>query len=89
MIIFHITLILKKYITCSNRPDQVAELAEHWASIPKVVGLIPTVVRHIFAASPVWIELRVTPQTSFLPRYNGTPRCNYENHDYNNTGMIK
>ena len=56
MIIFHITLILKKYITYSNRPDQVAELAEHWASIPRVVGLISTVVRHIFAASPVWIE---------------------------------
>ena len=29
--------------------------AEHWASIPKVVGSIPTVVRHIFQACPVWI----------------------------------
>ena len=35
-------------ITYSNRPDRVAQLAEHWASIPKVVGSIPTVVRHIF-----------------------------------------
>ena len=34
-------------ITCSNRPDRVAQLAEHWASIPKVVGSIPTVARHI------------------------------------------
>ena len=34
-------------ITYSNRPDRVAQLAEHWASIPKVVGSIPTVVRHI------------------------------------------
>ena len=39
----------------SNRPDRVAQLAEHWASIPKVVGSIPTVVRHIFQACPVWI----------------------------------
>ena len=42
-------------ITYSNRPDCVAQLAEHWASIPKVVGSIPTVVRHIFQACPVWI----------------------------------
>ena len=33
----------------------VTQLAEHWASIPKVVGSIPTVVRHIFQACPVWI----------------------------------
>ena len=33
----------------------VAQLAEHWASIPKVVGSIPTVVRYIFQACPVWI----------------------------------
>ena len=33
----------------------VAQLAEHWASIPKVVGSIPAVVRHIFQACPVWI----------------------------------
>ena len=38
-----------------NRPDRVAQLAENWASIPKVVGSIPTVVRHIFQACPVWI----------------------------------
>ena len=42
-------------ITYSNRPDRVAQLAEHWASIPKVVGSNPTVVRHIFQACPVWI----------------------------------
>ena len=35
----------------------------HWASIPKVVGSIPTIARHIFQACPVWI-LRVTSQTS-------------------------
>ena len=37
----------------ANRPDRVAQLAEHWASIPKVVGSIPTVARHIFQACPV------------------------------------
>ena len=42
----------------SNRPDHVAQLAEHWASIPKVVGLIPTVARYIFQACPVWIYTR-------------------------------
>ena len=42
-------------ITYSNRPDRVAQLTEHWASIPKVVGSIPTVARHIFQAIPVWI----------------------------------
>ena len=42
-------------ITYSNRPDRVAQLAQHWASIPKVVGSIPTVARHIFQACPVWI----------------------------------
>ena len=38
-----------------NRPDPVAQLEEHWASIPKVVGSNPTVARHIFQACAVWI----------------------------------
>ena len=46
-------------ITYSNRPDRVALLAEHWASIPKVVGSIPTVVN----------TLRVTSQASYSPEY--------------------
>ena len=45
--------ILAQYY--SNRPDRVAQLVEHWASIPKVVGSIPTVAGHIFQARPVWI----------------------------------
>ena len=32
---------------------RVAQLAEHWAGIPKVVGSFPTVARHIFQAYPV------------------------------------
>ena len=42
-------------IAYSNRPDRVAQLAERWASIPKVVGSNPTVARHIVQACPVWI----------------------------------
>ena len=44
-----------------------------WASIPKVVGLIPTVVRHIFQLAWCGYKLRVTPQTSFSSEYI-TPR---------------
>ncbi len=39
-------------MTYSNRPDHIAQLAEHWASIPQVVGLISTVARHIFSGLP-------------------------------------
>ena len=35
--------------------DRVAQLAGHWASIPKVVGSNPTVASYIFQAYPVWI----------------------------------
>ena len=54
----------------SNRPDLVAQLAEHWASIPKVVGSNPTVARHIFQACPVWIytQSNIT-QASYSPEY--------------------
>ena len=54
----------------SNRPDRVAQLAEHWASIPKVVGSNPTVARHIFQACPVWIytQSNIT-QASYSPEY--------------------
>ena len=54
----------------SNRPDRVAQLEEHWASIPKVVGSNPTVARHIFQACPVWIytQSNIT-QASYSPEY--------------------
>ena len=45
---------------------RVAQLAEHWASIPKVVGSYPTVARHIFQSCPVWIYLRVTSHKSCI-----------------------
>ena len=53
-----------------NRTDRVAQLAEHWASIPKVVGSIPTVARRIFQACPVWIytQSNIT-QASYSPEY--------------------
>ena len=34
--------VRKYHILVHNRTDRVAQLAEHWASIPKVVGSIPT-----------------------------------------------
>ena len=48
----------------------MAKLAEHWASIPKVVGSNPTVARHIFQACPVWIytQSNIT-QASNSPEY--------------------
>ena len=33
-------------------------MCDAWASIPKVVGSIPTVARHIFQACPVWIYIQ-------------------------------
>ena len=48
----------------SNRPDRVVQLAEHWASIPKVVGSIPTVVRHFFQLAWWGYKLRLTAQIS-------------------------
>ena len=53
---YYITLITRLSFEISHsRPDRVAQLAERWDSIPKVVGSIPTVARHIFQACPVWI----------------------------------
>ena len=61
------------------RQDRVAQLAEHWASTPKVVCSIPTVVRHIFQACRCGYTLRVTSQASYSPEYI-TPTS--KNHDY-------
>ena len=62
------------YAFLRNRDHvRVVQLAEHWASIPKVVGSIPAVVRHIFQLARCGCKLRVTPQTSFVPEYI-TPR---------------
>ena len=47
-------------ITYLNRPDLVAQLAEHWASIPKIIGFIPAVVRHIFQFARCEYKLSVT-----------------------------
>ena len=49
-----------EFLLNSNKPEHNLEigiwklkLPVHWASIPKVVGSIPTVARHIFQACPV------------------------------------
>ena len=54
-----------------QKADSVAQLAEHWASIPKVVGSNPTVAaRHIFQACPVWIYIQSNiTQASYSPEY--------------------
>jgi hypothetical protein len=41
-------------VTLSVNPHLQSNL-QTWDSIPKVVGSIPTVVRHIFQAYPLWI----------------------------------
>ena len=59
-------------IAYSNRPDRVAQLAERWVSIPKVVGSIPTVARHIFQACPLWIytQSNITQASDKYLSYN-------------------
>ena len=44
-----------KCVPRGERKCYYGNTSEHWASIPKVVGSIPTVARHIFQACPVWI----------------------------------
>ena len=44
--------------------DHVAQLAEHWTSIPKVACSIPTVAKQTFQLARCGCILRVTPQTS-------------------------
>ena len=53
-----------------GRFGRVARLAEHWASIPNIVGSNPTVASHIFQACPVWIftQSNIT-QASSSPEY--------------------
>ena len=53
-------------ITNSNRLDLVAHLVEHWTSIPKVAGSIPTVIRQTFQLARCGCTLRVTSQTLLL-----------------------
>ena len=50
-------------ITNSNRLDHVAQLAEHWTSISKVAGSIPTMVKQTFQLARCGFTLRVTLQT--------------------------
>ena len=42
---------------------RVAQLAEHWSSIPNVAGSIPTVVRQTFQLARCGCTLRVTSET--------------------------
>ena len=53
------------------------QLAEHWASIPKVVGWIPTVVRHIFQLARCGYRPRVTPYTSLHNKFQDSCSLKY------------
>ena len=53
----------------SNRLGLVAQLAEHWISIPKVAGSIPTVVRLTVQPARCGYTLRVTSKTLYSPEY--------------------
>ena len=50
--------------TRTDLTTYTAQLIEHWTSIPKVVGSIPTVVRQTFQLARCGCTLRVTSQTS-------------------------
>ena len=57
----------------TNQTDFCRQLAEHWASIPKVVGSIPTVDRHIFQACPVWIYTQSNITSIILKKVHSIP----------------
>jgi hypothetical protein len=50
-------------------PTQLAQHWAVWASIPKVVVSIPTVVRHNFKLARCGYTLRLTSQASYSPEY--------------------
>ena len=49
-----------------NRLDHVAQLAEHWTSIPKVAGSFPTVAKLTFQLARCGCTLRVTLITNII-----------------------
>ena len=82
----------------TNRPDRVAQLVEHWASIPKVVGSIPTVSGIFLKLARCGYTLRVTSQassliipSSLLQVVNNLFQICYNNweHYYNFTTHVK
>ena len=48
VITLKIMLISKKLKISHTQTNMIAQLAKCWAGIPKVVGLIPAMVKHIF-----------------------------------------
>ena len=65
----------------------VAQLAEHWTSIPKVAGSIPTVVRLTFQPARCGYALRVTSKTLYSPEYI-TPKHTQKYHANNLFDLI-
>ena len=73
-----------------------------WASIPKVVGSIPTVAGHIFQARPVWIYTQsnitninmycYTYYAYFFPKNNRTQlnhQISLKRHMWSTNSLIK
>ena len=57
----------RTYDLWNTSPMLVFPMSIRLASVPKVVGSIPTMAGHIFQSRPVWIyTLRVTSQTSCI-----------------------
>ena len=66
-------------VTISSLTDRVAQLAEHWTSIPKVAGSIPTVAKKTFQFARCGCTLRVTSQTFYVfANYSSKANC-YQN----------
>ena len=73
MITLKITMTQFRNITYSNQIlEGVAQLAGHWASTPKLVGSITTVVRHVFQLARCGYEHGVTPKNIILTRVQDT-----------------
>ena len=59
-------LEIRLYSECASTPGKLnlAQLVEHWTSISKVAGSIPTVVRQTFQLARCGCTLRVTLLTT-------------------------
>ena len=63
--------------------NRVAQLAEHWAGIPKVVGSNPTVAWHIFQTCPVWMytQSNITQESYYRTVYGKCVHSSFKRFD--------
>ena len=62
------------------------QLEEHWASIPKVVGSIPTAARQTFQPCPVWIYTQSNITNIIFTSVHNTNTDKNHVHHYCNLG---